>query len=696
MASRYDHLAPEKYDAIHRSLLTGLLSNVGQKSEAYEYTGARGVKFNIFPGSCQFTKKPQWLMAAELVETTKLYARTVAKIRPDWIERIGEHLLKRTYADPHYNPATAHVTAVEKVTLYGLVLVAARPVHYGPIDPVLSRQLFIMQALVEGEYTADAPYRRHNAKLIDDIQRLEAKSRQKDVLVSAQVRYDFYDARIPAGIHNGPLFEKWRRQAERDHPKLLFMTRRDLMLHSATDVTAELFPDHLTVQGLNIPIEYHFEPGHPADGVTATIPLPVLNQLPTDRFEWLVPGLIKEKVTALIKSLPKDLRVNFVPAPEYAEAAAAALKPGDDAVALTDSLAYWLGKQRGVVVPREAFDPSSLLDHLHMNFKVVDEAKKVLATGRNLDDLRKRLGVQVKATFAQVPHPQFHRDDLTKWDFGDLPASVQIKRHGMTLTAYPALVDNGDSVSLRLLDAPESARASHLAGVRKLLLIELRDEIRYVASAIPGIRDMCLHYATLGPCQDLRDDVMGKAINRAFLYDADVRTGMEYELRKNAGRRHRLLDLVRDVSALAGPILQTYHEAALLLQRPPIPAWVPSVADVKNQLAHLLFKGFLTATPDERLQHFPRYLKAVQLRLQKLATTGHTKDQQKLAELQPFWQAYVDRARRNREQNIIDAALCEFRWMLEEYRVSLFAQELRAAIPISAPRLEKQWALVRK
>ncbi len=683
-----------RYDPIHRALLAGLLSNVGTKTEAYEYQGARGVKFSIFPGSSQFKQNPQWVMASELVETTRLYARTVARIRPEWVERIGEHLLKHTYFDPHWNPQTAHVVAYEKVSLYGIILVPQRSVHYGPIDPVKSRELFIQHALVEGEFQTDGPFFRLNQRLIEEIQRLEAKSRSRDVLVDPKVRFDFYDSRVPAGIYSGPLFEKWRRDIERHNPKILCMTRRDLMLHSASGVTHDQFPDFLLVKDLRLPLEYHLEPGHAADGVTANIPLAVLNQLTPERFEWLVPGLLREKITALIKSLPKDLRVNFVPAPEFADAAASALEPGSSS--LVEALAAFLGRQRGVVLPKEAFDPGSLLDHLHFNFKVIDESKKVLATGRNLDEIRCKLGVKVAASLAEQPHPVYHRDKITSWNFGDLPESVAVKRHGMTLTGYPALADLGESVGLRLLDSAVSAAVSHAAGLRKLLLYELRDEIRYVGSMLPGFNEMAMCYKTLGNSDQLRDEIMAKAINRAFLYDSNVRTAMEYELRKEAGRRHRLLEIGQVVAQQASAILSAYHQLALQLGKPAIDAWQPVIADVRMQLAELMPRGFLATTPDERLAHFPRYLKGMMLRLQKLASTGHTKDAQRMAEVSPFWQAYLGLAKRNREQRIVDPALDEFRWMIEELRVSLFAQGLRSAIPISVQRVEKQWSLVRK
>lgn len=683
----------EKSAAIHRALLAGLLSNIGHRTDVHEYTGARGVKFNIHPGSALFREPPPWVMAAELVETTRLYARTVAPIDPEWIERLADHLLKRTYSDPHWDEQLCHVVAIERATLYGLPVIPQRPVHYGPINPRESREIMI-RALVNGEYRPDAPFYRHNQRLIEEIQRLEAKSRQRDILVSEAARFDFYDARIPASVYSGPLFERWRRQMERTNPRILFMTRRDLMQHAGSDVTRDAFPDFITIGTLNIPLEYHFEPGHPADGVTATIPLAALNQIPSERFEWLVPGLLREKITALIKSLPKNLRVNFVPAPEFAEAALAELKPGDGS--LLEALALFLSRRTGIAVPPEAFDPQSLLDHLHMNFRIVDENGKTLVAGRNLDELRRRLGVKVKAVFTQTPHPVYHRDNITRWDFGDLPETVPVRRHGMTLTGYPALVDNGDSVSLRVLDSPEAARTSHAAGLRRLLLTELRDEIAYVKSMLPNMQQMALYYAPLGSPEDLRADIVGKAINRAFLYDSNVRTAMEFELRKEAGRRHRLLQVAREVAELAGRILSAWHQAALLLERPVIPAWEPAIADIRQQIAHLMPRGFLTSTPDQWLAHYPRYLKAVELRLTKLTTVGHTRDAQRMAEVKPFWDAWLVQSKLNAEQNVSDPELDLFRWMIEEYRVSLFAQELRTSMPISAKRLEKQWERVRR
>src|SRR5215213_8901627 len=356
-----------KYDAIHRALLTGLLGNVGTKTAAHEYTGARGRKFHIFPGSGLFHRKPPWVMAAELTETTKLYARTVARVSPDWIERLAEHLVKREYSEPFWHRESAHVMAFEKVSLYGLVIVPRRRVHYGPIDPKASREIFIRQALVEGEYLTDAPWFRHNRQLVREVELSEAKLRRRDVLVDAQTRFAWYDCKIPAGVYNGPLFEKWRRQAEGKDRRVLFMKKEDLTL-PVPPPPPELFPDRVVLHELNdlsLPLSYRFEPGHPADGVTLTVPLAVLNQLPDEVFDWLVPGYLEDRIVALLKTLPKELRVQFVPAPDTARAVARLLTFGHGP--FLHAMTWQLGRMSGVNVPAHAWQPDALPDWLRMN-----------------------------------------------------------------------------------------------------------------------------------------------------------------------------------------------------------------------------------------------------------------------------------------------------------------------------------------
>ncbi|HEY7087080.1 MAG TPA: ATP-dependent RNA helicase HrpA [Tepidisphaeraceae bacterium] len=688
-----DRAAGIRSDAIHRAVLAGLLSNIGTKSDSFEYNGARGMKFHIFPGSALFSRKPPWLMAAEIVETTKLYARTVAPIRPEWVERLAQHLLKKTHSDPHWQPHTGHVIAYEKVTLYGLTLVPRRSVHYGPIDPKTSRQMFIQHALVDGDWYTDGKFFRHNQELIREIQTIENKSRRRDLLVDTQAQFDFYDKRVPADVYNGPLFEKWRRQAESQTPRLLFMDKRDLMKYEA-DVAWDQFPDTTTINGMVLPLEYHLEPGHPTDGVTVTIPLATLNQIPSEPFESLVPGLLKEKILALIRSLPKSLRTNFVPAPDHSEMAFRSLR--SRAGSLLDALAQHLGKQSGVQVSRHDFQLDTLPDHLRMNFRVVDSQGKEVAMGRDIAELRRRIGGAAQSTFAAGADQQFHRDKITRWDFGDLPERVTVMRHGMELMGYPALVDAGDSVSLRVLDTPESAAAAMRAGLRRLFVLQLAGEIKSLARRLP-IDEMCLHYATIGDCDELRQDIVTAAADRAlFAEESDtVRTRDDFVARAESAWR-RLPLLADDLVEVARQVLESYHGLQLKLDEPYPPLLESSIADMKSHLATLVPKGFLLKTPPPWLPHLPRFLRALEIRLKKLTNAGLSRDTISAKTVAPLAEQLAERLTEHARRGIVDPQIDLYRWMLEELRVSLFAQELKTSIPISVQRLERQWAQVLK
>lgn len=690
-----------RLDAIHRSLLAGLLSNIGTKTDQFEYTGARHTKFNIFPGSGLFKSRPQWVMAAELVETTRLYARTCARIRPEWAERLGEHLVKRTYTEPHWNRQTAHVVAYEKVTLFGLTLVPRRSVHYGPIDPLTSRQIFIQSALVDGDYDTTAPYFRHNQKLLDEITSLEAKRRTRDVLVDEKVRFDFYDSRIPAAIHNGPAFEKWRRATEPGNPRLLFMSRADLMKHAASETTAELYPDVLTTKGVTVSLSYHLEPGHPADGVTARIPLAALNQVSAERFEWLVPGMLREKITALIKTLPKQMRVNFIPAPDWAEKAFAAMTPGD--YSLYESLATFLGKSSGLTVRAHDFDPAALLDHLHFNFQIVDDSGKPLAAGRDLAALRRQFGVAAKEEFEKAP-PQngsFHRDGITRWDFGDLPESVEVKRHGLTLRGYPALVDQQETAGLRLFDTPEAAAEAMRGGLRRLFMLQTKQELTYIQRNIRGLDRMAMQFATIGKPEELRRQIAAAAADRA-LYDGQSGTGWAWAVRTQdrfvevaQEAWKRLNNAADEVTDVARQTLEAYQAVMMQLQKPYPPLLQPSIADMKRDMARLVPADFLISTPPQWLAHLPRFMKGVEIRLRKLTNAGLKRDEQAMATIEPLWKRYEERLLKHRYEGVVDPAMEQYRWMMEELRVSLFAQELKTSVTVSPKRLDELWATVK-
>jgi ATP-dependent helicase HrpA len=688
-------LSPQRQDAIHRALLTGLLANVGMRSDGNEYAGVRGKKFHLFPGSSLFRRRPQWVMAGELVETTRVYAHNVAAVHPLWIERAAAHLVKRTWSDPHWRPDIGRVLAYEKVTLHGLTLIARRKVHYGPIDPKLSREIFIHHALVLGDYETIAPYFAHNTKLVRQVQDLEAKSRRRDVLVDPNARFAFYDARIPQRIYTADEFEKWRRHAEKPNPRLLLMSRQDLMLHPALGVTSELYPDTINANGIQFPLEYRFEPGDRADGITVTIPLSALNQLSAEPFNWLVPGFRFDMFVALVRTLPKALRVKFVPVPDVAGGAASELRPSDGPV--LEALAHHLGKISGEPVHGEDFHPGVMPEYLRMNYRIVDTTGKEIALGRDLGRIRRQLGLQARASFAANPPPQWHRDGLARWDFGDLPERVEITHDGMTLNGYPALIDAGNSVSLRLLDTPDAAAEGSRAGLRRLFMLQLREEFRYLERTIPNLESLCLYYATIGRCDDLNDDLVLAIADRALFDDVppEIRTRDEFAARAEAGWR-RLADASSETRDLIAQILESYHELDIALSGEFPPLWSDSIRDMRDQLSRLIYRGFVVGTPFERLRNLPRYLQGIIIRLKRLANAGLTRDAQAMAETRPLWDRYKREEAAAREAGVRSPLLDQVRWLIEELRVSLFAQELKTTTPVSVQRIQKLWETVRR
>ncbi|CAN5418709.1 hypothetical protein BH09PLA1_BH09PLA1_23870 [soil metagenome] len=690
-----DELPPAKHAAIHRALLAGLLGNIGQKGEAHEYTGARGTKFSLFPGSTLFKQKPAWVMSAELVETTKLYARTLAGIRPEWVESLADHLVRREYFEPHWQSKTAHVVAYEKVTLYGLVLVAKRLVHYGPIDPVVSRRIFIENALVEMDFKTDAPYMRHNRNLIAMVEALEAKARQRDILADPEVIAAFFDARVPGEIYNGPLLDQWRKTAERERNDILFLRRSDVLKREPTDITPLLYPDVIEVSGFKLPLEYRFDTASRADGVTAIVPLAALNQLPSSRLEWLVPGMLRGKLLELIRSLPKAIRTQFIPNADYAMEAAGAMTFGGGS--LVHAIALYLGKRAGATIPPRAFDAKALPPHLFMNFRIVDEAGKIVAEGRDLDEIRRELRIEVQRTFEKLPPAPFHRNEVKRWDFGDLPEKIEVKRHGLWLAGFPALVEEGKKVAVRTLDSHENATIATRAGVRRLFMTQLQPELRRIVRTLPSIESISINYTLIGKPDDARNDLASAIADRALQlagFPVDLRTRDEFVALAEKGWR-MLGQATEEIDQHISAALQTYRSVISPLKETYGVALQPSINDIRQQTARLIYPGFIATTPYDWLQHVPRYVKAIEMRLKKLFNAGLNRDIQLMMTLAPFVQQFVERRAKHRTDGITaDPALETFGWMIEEFRVSLFAQELKTSMPISPQRLEKQWALV--
>jgi len=693
------------YGQIHRALLAGLLGNVGLKGEGREYQGARGIKFSIFPGSVLFKAprkntedpspeggSPKWLMAAELTETTRLYGRTLARIEPEWIEPLAGHLIKRSYFDPHWEKKAARVSAYERVTLYGLVIEPKRKVHFGPINPAESREIFIRAALVEGEYISTAPFFQHNRKLVHDIEELEHKARRQDILVDEQRIFDFYDQLIPDGIHNGAAFDKWRREAERNTPHLLYLTREQLMRHEAGHVTEDLFPPTLQLDGGDYALAYRFEHGHPLDGVTITVPLAALNQIGAARCEWLVPGLLREKITFLIRALPHKLRSACVPVPDFVTSALEVLTPGN--YLLTDALATFIKTAKGLAISTDAWASETLPEHLRMSFRIVDSDNRELATGRDLEKLRRELGGRAEKSFGATLSAGIERDGITAWDFGDLPEKMEFQRHGQKLTGYPALVDQGSQVALRLFDTPIKAEQAMSGGLARLLLLQLPEQARFLEKSLPVSKTMCLHYLPLGACDELKRGLQQSIAAHVLIGGKPwVRNAAEF-----AHRRDEVRPLVvsgaNQICKLAAEILAEFHALSHKLQTSK--AWPGAISDMKAQLDHLLGPGFLENTPMTWLRHYPRYLKAMSLRLAKLPNAA-SRDSQQQAELAPHWRRCLDKmAQLEKKGEAPSPDLQAYRWMIEELRVSLFAQELKTIQPVSVKRLEKQWEIIAK
>lgn len=722
-----ENQVPAKYEEIHQALLTGLLGNLGVKTETQEYAGARGIKFLVHPSSALKKKGPKWIMGAELTETGKLYARCVAKIEPEWVEKAAAPLLQRHYFDPHWEKTTAQVAAYERLTLYGLTIVPRRRIHYGPIDPRESREIFIRGALVAGEFNTRAPFFAHNRKLMAEVEELEHKSRRQDVLVDEERIFAFFDARIPDGIHNGAAFEKWRREAEAKDPRLLYMTRDDLMRHGAESITENLFPETADIGGTPCKLSYRFEPGHPLDGVTLTVPLHLLNQLDARHFDWLVPGMIREKLTALIKALPKRIRAACVPVPEFVTAFLTGMPqtppfekggPGGDFAAgksattakspltplfqkggqnvdgsasLLEALATFIRQKTGQEVPPDTWKEADLPAHLRMNYRVVDDKGAELASGRDLAELKAKLGQAARLTFSRAPELDVEKEGVTNWDFGDLPEKISFTRGGRQLTGYPALEDEGDSVAIRLFDTPGAAQAAMRGGVRRLLRLALKEQMKQLEKSLPGLTQTALQLRTVASPDDLKEDLLTAITDRAFLGDDELpRTTKAFSAQKDRARTR--LHAVADAACRLAAAVAADYQAVQNKLGGKLPH--PLAQDIREQLGNLVYKGFLSATPWEQLQHLPRYLKAILRRLEKYPG-GAERDAKWTAAVGELWLDYRKRLEKHRKEGIRDPELEKFRWMIEELRVSLFAQELKTPYPVSVKRLQKAWEQIK-
>ncbi|MBI5937018.1 MAG: ATP-dependent RNA helicase HrpA [Betaproteobacteria bacterium] len=687
------HSVPDtEYSALHQALLPGLLGNLGFLTEDNVYLGARDMKFLIHPSS-GVKKKPKWLMAAEIVETKRIYARSAARVEPAWIEHAAQHLLKISYSEPHWEKRPAHVAAAMRATLYGLPVVAGRKVHYGPLDPAPCREIFIRTALVEGEYETRAPFFAHNQKLLKEIEDLAHRARNPRLIPDESTLYAWFDARVPEGIHNGRDFDAWRREAEAKSPRLLFLEREALLKERGAD-SAE-FPRALDLSGVRFALAYKFEPGEADDGVTLLVPLAALNQVPAARCDWLVPGLLEEKIAALIKSLPQQLRRNFVPVPDYARAATEALHTSPltphASLSLTEALAAFLQKSTGTSIPRDAWREDALPAHLRINYRVLDEANRVLGEGRDLAALRRQLG-QAASRQLQQSTGDLERDSVGRWDFGDLPAQVDISQGQRKLAAFPALVETEGKVELRFADSAQAARERHRRGVCRLLWLSFPDLLKQTEKDLAArLKAACLQYVLLDKglsCEALLRDVLYSAARASLAQDAaDLRGQAAFESAAQAARP-KLAENARETARLAAECLSHAHKLNQILARTSTAR--EAVADMQAQLKDLVFSYFVADLAPRQLAQLPRYLRGMERRLDKL-TKNPARDAQNMRSMASLLAAWRARQQRLRDGSGSTEAMEDFRWRLEELRIGLFAQELKTPEPVSVKRLEKLW-----
>ncbi len=677
------------YEQIHRALLTGLLGNIGFKDGDNDaYSGARSIRFHVAPGSCLKKKRPKWVMAAELVDTAKLYARCVAKIEPDWIEPLARELTNSQYSDPRWDRKHAQVTAWERVGLYGLTVVPKRRVHYGPINTEVSHEIFIREALANMALESKADFLNANRRIIAEIEELEHKARRQDVLVDEHTLVAFYNKIVPSEIVNGIGFEAWRKEAEKENPKLLHLTKDDLMRHTAESVTETQFPESMEMDGVKINLKYRFEPGHVLDGVTATVPLALLNQLDATRAEWLVPGMLREKMTGLIKILPKTYRRVCVPVPDFVTSFLETAKVG--AQPILPALVDYIQQQTSLKLGVDDFMIDKLPAHFFMNFSVIDEKQRELGMGRNWHTLKKQLGNAAQLTFRSSTTNNIEKTDIKQWDFGDLPATLTFTKEGHQLTGYPALEDNIDSVAIKLFDTEQAATISHRAGVCRLMRFELKEHMKQLQKSLPNFNQYALQLRNVIDADDLKEDLLTTLADRAFVGEDDLpRTNEDFMALKQRARTR--LPAVKDaLFRMVTVVAAEYH--LLAAKQAQMPDKVNRLTkDVDTQMKRLVYKNCFSQTPWDQLQHLPRYLKALRLRIEK-QPSNPDRDGKHAASVDVLWQKWQAELEKQRKLDSVSPALQDFRWLIEELRVSLFAQELKTPFPVSSKRLDKIWA----
>lgn len=669
------------YQQLHTALLSGLLGQIGCRDSEADYLGPRQTRFYAFPGSHLFKRKPKWVMAAEWVETSRLYARSLAKIEPEWVEPLAQHLVNRSYSEPHWEKKKGAVVAYEQVALYGVIIVGKRPVLYSRIDEAVSQQIFIREALVNGELGLNEAFLQHNQRLIEQVQELEEKSRRRDILIDDDALAAFYAERIPAWANNRIDFSKWWKKQRQQQPTYLNFDPQSLYQRDASDITAAKFPETWQQHNLTLPLEYHFAPGEVDDGVSVMIPLALLNQIEEHGFDWLIPALRHDLLVALIKSLPKQYRRNFVPAPNYADALLQSIQPAEGA--LLEVISQKLKRMSGVTIPDDAWDLSALPAHLKMNFKVLDD-RKIVAQGRSLALLKQQLQGAVQQSLSEVAEQGIEQEGLTQWTFGALPKEYIKLQAGFEIKAFPALVDEGSSIAIRLLDNPLRAEQEHIKGLRRLLLLNIPSPVKYLQESLPNKAKLGLYFNPFGKVLELIDDCIAAATDELIVQALPVQDEASFKaLREQI--RAELGEQVRQIALKVEQILTLYHDIQKRLKGKVDLAHYQAQADVKAQLEQLIFKGFVSKHGAQKLDDLQRYLSAMLKRLEKLPVDPN-RDRLLMHEYQKAEHAYTQLLGKYAGQ-VLPEPVQAISWMLQELKVSQHAQQLGTPYPVSVKRI---------
>ncbi|NHB91076.1 ATP-dependent RNA helicase HrpA [Photorhabdus cinerea] len=673
------------YRSIHVSLLSGLLSHIGQKdTDKQEYTGARNARFSIFPGSGLFKKPPKWAMVAELVETSRLWGRIAARVEPEWVEPLAVHLVKYHYSEPHWQKSQGAVMAKEKVTLYGLPIVASRQVNYSKIDPMLSRELFIRHALVEGDWQTRHAFFRSNLKLREEIEALEHKSRRRDILVDDETLFSFYDQRIPQNVVSARHFDRWWQKTGKEQPELLNFEKNMLIKGDADKISALDYPNYWYQDALKLRLSYQFEPGTEADGVTVHIPLPVLNQINDDGFDWQIPGIRYDLVVALIKSLPKPVRRNFVPAPNYAQAFMERVSQPQST--LLDSLEKELRRMTGMTVSRDDWQLEQVPDHLKMTFRIVGEKNRTIAEGKDLSALKLRLKDKVQETLSAVADDGIEQSGLHIWSFGELPERYEQKRGGYSVKAFPALVDEKESIGIKLFETELEQQVAMWEGTRRLLLLNIPSPIKYLHEKLPNKSKLGLYFNSYGKVLDLIDDCIACGVDKLMAGHGGLVWNEQAFIQLQDKVRAELNDTVVEIAKQVEQILTAVFAINKRLKGRVDISLALALSDIKAQISGLVFRGFVTSNGWKRLPDILRYLHGIERRLEKLAVDPHRDRTQMgcVENVQQQWQQWLAKLSLHQKQL---PEVQEIRWMIEELRISLFAQQLGTPYPVSDKRI---------